>query len=612
MPRVDDLLTPISEKYPSGADLRGDPSFLEIREARRDERGHISEGCVPEELEGEPEKPKEPDFPLVADLATEFLRTKSKDLQVAMWLAESLVRTEGAPGLLLGFELIRGLLEEYWDGLHPLPDEGDHYRRRGELAGLDRILNEASRGIPLTASGFGVSDYHSAKSGKNKGAGGHSTSGDFFVSFQETPRAFYESLVSDLAKASEILTALETTMKDRFPDDPPKFRTLRQSLTTIEDASGNLLSEKRRTEPDEMGGSQAVGEDENEHSESPGDRAMAQGAGSGVFESADPRNRIASAARTLRSQAPLDPGPYLLLRGFRWGELRVRGPDLDPHLLEAPPTSLRVKLKELSLNRDWKRLLEEGEELMATPYGRGWLDLQRFEMDALRNLGPEYCFVLAALRSALLSLLSDLPQLPNATLMDETPTASRETLEWLAEEGLWNSEGPQVLERGGSFAALQMSTEAAGLGRALALLRSGRVDRAVSLLTDEMNRERSERGKFLRRLQVAEVLVESGFEGIAIPILQDLAATIDSRTLEDWEAPPTVARALALLYRARRNSGEGSESSLDELLERISKLDPAQAFALRSEALSSGKTEGAMGMGPDGDEPQAGEDEGEA
>ncbi len=145
----------------------------------------------------------------------------------------------------------------------------------------------------------------------------------------------------------------------------------------------------------------------------------------------DAAGRIAVAARFLRRADPRNPAPYLLLRGFRWGELRAHGRDLDPRLLVAPPTHLRAHLKGLLLDAKWPELLDAAEEVMAAPFGRGWLDLQRYELTACEQLGTEYEYVGNAIRAALGALLADLPRLPELTLMDDTPTANVETRAWL-------------------------------------------------------------------------------------------------------------------------------------------------------------------------------------
>jgi len=52
---------------------------------------------------------------------------RSKDLRVAVHLTRGLTRTEGLPGLAAGLGLIHGLLERYWDHVHPQleADQGD-------------------------------------------------------------------------------------------------------------------------------------------------------------------------------------------------------------------------------------------------------------------------------------------------------------------------------------------------------------------------------------------------------------------------------------------------------------------------------------------------------
>ena len=63
--------------------------------------------------------------------------------------------------------------------------------------------------------------------------------------------------------------------------------------------------------------------------------------------------------------------------------------------------------------------------------------LQRgYVLTACARLGTGYDAVAAAVRGELRLLLAAVPQLPERTLMDDTPTANPETREWLAAEGL--------------------------------------------------------------------------------------------------------------------------------------------------------------------------------
>jgi type VI secretion system protein ImpA len=110
------LLAPISAEFPSGPDLKFDPLFLSIEDALRTE---------PEQQFGETIVPAgEPDWSQVRTRAVDLL-SRSKDLRAAVYLVQALVHDDGLRGLAQGLALIRGLLEGFWDTLHPQLDPDD-------------------------------------------------------------------------------------------------------------------------------------------------------------------------------------------------------------------------------------------------------------------------------------------------------------------------------------------------------------------------------------------------------------------------------------------------------------------------------------------------------
>jgi type VI secretion system protein ImpA len=285
--------------------------------------------------------------------------------------------------------------------------------------------------------------------------------------------------------------------------------------------------------------------------------------------------RIASAAQFLRTEQPTDPSSYLLLRGYRWGELRGQGGQIDPKLLLAPPTELRSRLRMLLLDCQWAGLLESAEQVMATPYGRGWLDLQRYVVAACGGLGSEYDAVAHAIQQALQALLSDLPELVSSTLMDDTPTANGETQAWLRDIGALG-------DGGGSTEEPVVKRRSAGRGpyeRALERVKAGQPDQAIELLIRQASQEACVRDRFLRRAQAASIMVDSAREAVALPILEELLREIEKHTLEEWEAGETVAQPLGLLYRCLQRT-DGSTSTMEDLYLRICRLDPLQAMNL--------------------------------
>jgi type VI secretion system protein ImpA len=129
----DTLLAPIGDDAPTGSNPRKTAAlaakFDRIREA------FVSAaGVEKQEASGDGGPPSPPGKlwgPVIAP-ATELLTGQTKDLEVANWLAQALIRVHGLRGLRDGLRLTRELTERYWDGLHPLPGSDDEDLEPGE------------------------------------------------------------------------------------------------------------------------------------------------------------------------------------------------------------------------------------------------------------------------------------------------------------------------------------------------------------------------------------------------------------------------------------------------------------------------------------------------
>jgi type VI secretion system protein ImpA len=600
LPRLEDLLAPIKGSNPGGENLRYDPVYDEIKEARREDAGYIAN---PDRGPGEAPiyevPPKVPDWAKVSKLCTGVLTKRSKDLQVAAWLAEALVREGGAAGLRLGLEFLTGLLDQHWEHVYPEIEDGDPEFRAMPLQWVGDYMGGVVKTVPLTAKGYHLFQYEEsraipteAQAGDDEGRqrtrqeaqeAGRVLPEAFAAAFTATPKAWYKSLVDELRASREVLAQLNALCDERFGERAPGFLRLREAIEEVARAADHLLTQKLAADPDPPGTEPAAAAGEPAAG---GAQAAAGGAVQTVSaeptSAVDAAQRIAAAARFLQRTDPRNPASYLLLRGFRWGELRVHPGGPDPRLLEAPPTEARSRLKVLLLDGKWEQLLAEAEGVMATPYGRGWLDLQRYVMTACDRLGPPYAPVMSAVLGALVNLLAELPQLPEMTLMDDTPTANAETRAWLAGlmEGRPVPAVPQVSP--GRRTSVVQAVDTVYL-RALDEARSGRARQGIEQLMREAERERTLRAKFLRRSQAAELMVAAGLEAVALPILRELYATVEGHRLEEWEAPDIVAQPMALLYRClRKLAGESEESA--ELYRRVCRLDPMLALSATDDA----------------------------
>src|SRR5262249_4833041 len=84
-----------------------------------------------------PTEAKKADWKGIARLATKTLTESSKDLLVAARLTEALTKVHGFAGLADGLQLMRGLMDECWDRLHPSIEDGDLDVRAGPFNWLD-------------------------------------------------------------------------------------------------------------------------------------------------------------------------------------------------------------------------------------------------------------------------------------------------------------------------------------------------------------------------------------------------------------------------------------------------------------------------------------------
>ncbi|HUK20267.1 MAG TPA: type VI secretion system protein TssA [Gemmatimonadales bacterium] len=596
MSELPDLLQPIPGQNPAGSALRYDPVYEKIKEARREE-ADVEQGDWKRAR-------KLADWPLVIKLTQDALATKSKDLQIAAWLTEALVKQDGLGGLQAGLSLLHGMLGQYWDHVYPEIEDGDVELRAAPLNWVGRYLEPAVRSVPVTKSGYDMFKYRESrtvgydadiKGDEKKQAAREAaiaehrlTAEEFDKAFGATPKAWYKQLAGDLDGCLNAVRALDEACQQKFGDASPSYGTLVQALEDVQHVAQQLLEKKLQLEPESPSGATA-----RAAAQAGGPWAAAPGALSPEPTSAeDAAARIAGAARFLRTADPRNPAPYLLLRGFRWGELRAGGPDLDPTLLDAPATPVRTQLKRLLLDARWSELLDAGEEVMAAPHGRGWLDLQRYEITACEALGPEYQYVSAALRASLTALLRDFPGLPDLTLMDDTPTANAETRAWL-QSGGFVAAAVQAAEE--DRARPEPSVEPrrgfgrGALDRAMAEVRAGRPQKGIEVLLREAEQEKSARARFLRRSEATEIMVSTGLEAVALPILRELLDQIEAHKLEDWEAGDAVARPLGLLYRCLEKLGEDAQMK-DDLYRRVCRLDPMQAMAFST---ASPATDGA-------------------
>ncbi len=156
---IDRLLKPVSDEHPCGEELDDfvfTPEYSELERLAQGREEHVmGDEVIPAE---------EPDWRAVREKG-EALFDQAKSLRVAVLLTKALTAREGLAGATAGFELIARMLDQYWDHLDPLIDEGDATERLhtlGELGaseGYIRLLRQTVLVASAAIGKFTIRDY---------------------------------------------------------------------------------------------------------------------------------------------------------------------------------------------------------------------------------------------------------------------------------------------------------------------------------------------------------------------------------------------------------------------------------------------------------------------
>jgi type VI secretion system protein ImpA len=117
MPDLTTLLEPLAGDAPCGADLEYDPAFQAMQLAAAGKPEVQYGGTV---IPGEP-----PDWRAVLEHA-EALSARTRDIRVVILMVRALARLQGAAPALQALQLLNGLAQSQWDGVHPQLDASDN------------------------------------------------------------------------------------------------------------------------------------------------------------------------------------------------------------------------------------------------------------------------------------------------------------------------------------------------------------------------------------------------------------------------------------------------------------------------------------------------------
>ncbi|MDQ3288627.1 MAG: type VI secretion system protein TssA [Pseudomonadota bacterium] len=328
----DALLAPVSADAPAGVPAAQDESYRRIRHEREEEDATLPLGPWEREL-------KRANWVAASELTAAALAGRSKDLQLAAWLFESLIARSGFEAVAPCLRLVDALLLRYAHNLHPHDSE----HRLNLLLWIGQKLLPPLRRVMITATGSGHdyawSDWEQAQRNEQLRAslGKQRESeiegamlADVGAALACTPDARIVFLRGHLCDGLAALQTLERTLDAQIGDDAPGLSSMRNLLESIDVV---LAADARRrgvTMPASMA-THAAGpvhedgiHDDRIHDNGTHDRGVE--ADDAVLGSIDRREvyaALADIARALETIEPHSPVPYLVRRAVAWGGLNT-------------------------------------------------------------------------------------------------------------------------------------------------------------------------------------------------------------------------------------------------------------------------------------------------
>jgi type VI secretion system protein ImpA len=309
----DELIGPIP-----GDDPAGEPVPFTVRAEMEEARKEVDPADFDEKDPLRPTEPKRADWAAIVRAAKKTLTSSSKDLLVAARLTEALTKKHGFAGLADGLTLQRRLLEECWDRLHPLIEDGDLEVRAGPFNwlgddGRGARFPHTLRTLPLYEhEGEPVSyrDFRLAQEGKGKVP---KETVDKAVNAAD--RVFCQTLFEDVTRAIAELTNLTRVLNERLGSAAPGMTEVRRVLDEVLVLARETLQRKggpiTETPEEEPG---ATGEGAT-------NGTAHDGAGRGQLTRDDLYRRLTETAELLEKMEPHSPVPYLIRRAVAWGSL---------------------------------------------------------------------------------------------------------------------------------------------------------------------------------------------------------------------------------------------------------------------------------------------------
>ncbi|MFO7523893.1 MAG: TssA family type VI secretion system protein [Ignavibacteriaceae bacterium] len=503
-----------------------------------------------------------PDYKNWIELSEIILKEKSKDIKVVSWLCFAFYRTEKIKGFKDGLTLVYHMLKKFGKDLYP------------------------------------VNPLHKSKA----------------IQFLNTARVtkliereeINKSNAEDIISTGELLSMIKAECEILLPGNVPVLQGLQDIISTHSEEAKKVLNPppapERKPPP--------VSQPKTEFRQSTPARTPEE---TPIITKSPPPTSEDEATVQLRrtlsffyeyiqngetkERIPESYFVFGVARQLQWSTLVLPASEDKITNIE-PPNDIIYKLIKQWFNENKFDVLIpriELEFIKDNSEFRYWLDAQRYLVHALENKGGNYTNSANDIKYYLVHLVKRLPELQ--TLMfsgGEIPFADKETINWLDELSRNVTSGSKTSENSSSILPPIVDASYDEIKKeydqAINSL-PAKFEENFGLMQQKLSAEERIKGKFLRRLNLANFCYEAKQYNVAKVNLEELNTMIDELNLASWE--PALSTAVwqslyltniqVLFITDNETTKLGIEKEQRELFNKIAKHNGILAINLEQQ-----------------------------
>lgn len=273
----------------------------------------------------------------VVEKAQDLLCNHTKDLEIAAWLTEGLLRTQGFLGLAQGFLVIKTLVDNFGSALYPLPDEDGVETTLKALEGLNGIDNDGSLIRPIREQlitqgrscgpyaywqyqqALAINQIKDPEIIKKRLAAGAISQQQIELAVQETADSFYQKLHNEINQAQIAFDALQQSLAKQYADKAPPYSRIKNVLIEFVEHLSFLKPQS------------SVITDVTDSNKSASREVSLSINIDGLSDRQQALQQLTKVAYYFRNAEPHSPLSYAIERIIRWGSLSL--PDLMRELI---------------------------------------------------------------------------------------------------------------------------------------------------------------------------------------------------------------------------------------------------------------------------------------